>query len=361
MKRKTCKMRLLAVMVAMGSGLMASAQQKSSEIDWTKDFTNRITLNGYAQGGWSYQNPNGKPQNAYNLKRTLLWAKARITDRWSFMFMHDFSSVVQEYYTDYRLSKGNELTVRLGQFKHSYTMENPMSPTQLELIDVYSQAVLYLAGEGPDPLNGVNYGRDMGLEVYGDLAKGVLHYELALMSGQGINRKDQNNQKDFIAKLELRPIDGFRVVASGYLGTGCAVGTAKWNPEINVGDNYKRNRYSVGAEYKTQAYTGSKYKEARPASIRAEWLGGQDGNVGSRGGYVTTCIPVVDALDIVASGETFDRNTKVDGWDQTNLTVGLQYWFYKKCRMQLQYTRCMCGDKIGKDYNWVQAQMQVAF
>ena len=361
MKRKTCKMKLLAVMMMAGSSLMASAQQKSSEIDWTKDFTSRITLNGYAQGGWSYQNPNDKPQNAYNLKRTLLWAKARITDRWSFMFMHDFSSVVQEFYTDYRLSKGNELTVRLGQFKHSYTMENPMSPTQLELVDVYSQAVLYLAGEGPDPLNGVNYGRDMGLEVYGDLAKGLVHYELALMSGQGINRKDLNNQKDFIAKLELRPVDGFRVVASGYLGTGCAVGTAAWNPEINVGDNYKRNRYSVGAEYKTQPYTGNKYKEARPASIRAEWLGGQDGNVGSRGGYVTTTIPVVDALDIVASGETFDRNTKVDGWDQTNLTVGLQYWFYKKCRMQLQYTRCMCGDMIGKDYNWLQAQMQVAF
>ena len=95
MKRKTCKMKLLAVvMMALGANLTASAQQKSSEIDWTKDFTSRITLNGYAQGGWSYQNPNGKDQNAYNLKRTLLWAKARITDRWSFMFMHDFSSVV---------------------------------------------------------------------------------------------------------------------------------------------------------------------------------------------------------------------------------------------------------------------------
>ena len=361
MKRKTCKKKLLIVLLAMGLGSAANAQQKGGETDWTKDFTSRITLNGYAQGGWSYQDPNGKPENAYNLKRTLLWAKARITDRWSFMFMHDFSSVVQEFYTDYRLTKGNELTVRLGQFKHAYTMENPMSPTQLELVDVYSQAVLYLAGEGPDPLNGVNYGRDMGLELFGDLAQGVLHYNLALMSGQGINRKDQNNQKDVIAKLELRPAAGFRVVASGYLGTGCAVGTAAWNPDIKKGDNYKRNRYSVGAEFKTQAYAGSKYKEARPASVRAEWLGGQDGSVGSRGGYVTTCIPVVDALDVVMSGETFDRNTKVEGWDQTNLTVGLQYWFYKKCRMQLQYTRCMCGDLIGKDYNWLQAQMQVAF
>ena len=363
MKLRTCKMRTLAVMLAVFSSVAAMGQQKKDgEIDWLKDFTSRITLNGYAQGGWSYQNPNGKGTNSYNLKRTLLWAKARITDRWSFMFMHDFSSVVQEYYTDCRISNDNALTVRLGQFKHSYSMENPLSPTQLELIDVYSQAVLYLAGEGPDPLNGVNYGRDMGLEIYGDLAKGLLHYELALMSGQGINRKDQNNQKDFIAKLEVRPMPGLRFVASGYLGTGCAVGTAAWNPDIQVGDNYKRNRYSVGAEYKSAPYSPAKYKEARPLSVRAEWLGGEDGEVGSRGGYVTAAIPVVDALDIVASGETFDRNTKVDGWDQTNLTLGIQYWFYKKCRVQLQYTRCLCGENISsKDYDWLQAQVQVAF
>jgi hypothetical protein len=363
MKKQTMKSLTLAVALAAFSSTAAMGQQKSdSEIDWMKDFTSRITLNGYAQGGWSYQDPNGEKSNSYNLKRTLLWAKARITDRWSFMFMHDFSSVVQEFYTDYRITKNNTLTARLGQFKHSYTMENPMSPTQLELIDVYSQAVLYLAGEGPDPLNGVNYGRDMGLMVFGDLAKSKIHYELALMSGQGINRKDRNNQKDFIAKLEVKPVDGLRLVASGYLGTGNAVNTAAWNPEINVGDNYKRNRYSVGAEYKTLPYSPGQYKEARPASIRAEWLGGEDGEVGSRGGYVTTCIPVVDALDIVASGETFDRNTKVDGWDQTNLTLGVQYWFYKKCRLQLQYTRCLCGENISsQDYNWLQAQVQVAF
>ena len=363
MKRKACNWRTLAVLLAVFSSVAAMGQQKETkEIDWKKELTSRITLNGYAQAGWSYQNPNGKATNAYNLKRTLLWAKARITDRWSFLFMHDFSSVVQEFYTDYRISNDNALTVRLGQFKHSFSMENPLSPTQLELIDVYSQAVLYLAGEGPDPLHGVNYGRDMGLEIYGDLAKGLFHYELALMSGQGINRKDLNNQKDFIAKLEVRPVDGLRFVASTYLGTGCAVNTATWNPDIKVGDNYKRNRYSVGAEYKTAPYTGSKYKEARPASIRAEWLGGKDGDVCSRGGYVSTSIPLVDALDLVASGETFDRNTKVEGWDQTNLTLGLQYWFYKKCRLQLQYTRCLCGENISsKDYDWLQAQLQVAF
>ena len=96
-------------------------------------------------------------------------------------------------------------------------------------------------------------------------------------------------------------------------------------------------------------------------SIRAEWLGGKDGDVGSRGGYVTACVPVAPSLDIVASGETYNRNTTIDGWNQTNLTAGLQYWFYKKCRFQVQYTRCLCGDMLSKDYNWLQSQIQVAF
>lgn len=363
MRKGLLKHLATVVLLSVCISQSVSAQQ-CNDVDWTKDFTSRITFNGYAQAGWSYQDPNGTKTNSYNLKRTLLWAKARITDRWSFLFMHDFNSVPQEFYTDYRVTNDKSLTVRFGQFKHSFSMENPLSPTQLELIDVYSQAVLYLAGEGPDPLNGVNYGRDQGLMVYGDLFKDFVHYELALMSGQGINRKDLNNQKDFIAKLELRPFDGFRVVGSGYLGTGCAVNdkTVAWNPTIKAGDNYKRNRYSAGLEYKTKAYTGSKYKDARPASLRTEWLGGKDGNVKSRGGYMTLCVPVVDALDIVASGEYFDRNVDIDGWDQTNFMLGLQYWYYKKCRLQLQYTRCLCGQRISsKDYNWLQAQVQVAF
>jgi len=338
----------------------AKTQSENSQADWLKNLTSRITLNGYAQAGWSYQDPNGQKTNSYNLKRTLLWAKARITDRWSFLFMHDFSSVVQEFYTDYRVTRDNALTVRFGQFKHSYTMENPLSPTQLELIDVYSQAVLYLAGEGPDPLHGVNYGRDQGLMVFGDVLHNRLHYEVALMSGQGINTRDRNNQKDLLAKLEVRPVDGLRIVGSGYLGTGNAVDSAAWNT-VSRGENYTRNRYSVGAEYKTRPYSPAKYKEARPASLRAEWLGGKDGDVKSRGGYVTMAVPVYDALDIVASGETYDRNTAIDGWDQTNLTIGVQYWYYKKCRLQVQYTRCLCGDRLGSDYNWLQAQVQVAF
>ena len=134
--------QLTAALILMVSALFCSAtlraQDKQEAIDWLKQLTSRIELHGYAQGGYSWSDANGRQVNDFNLKRTLFWAKARITDRWYFLFMHDFSSVVQEFYTDYRFTKDNALTVRLGQFKHSFSMENPLSPTMLELVDVYS-------------------------------------------------------------------------------------------------------------------------------------------------------------------------------------------------------------------------------
>ena len=348
MRKQSFKSSSLAVALAVFSSVAAMGQRSDGQsIDWLKELTNRIEVHGYAQGGYSYDDNHKQTNSTFNLKRTLFWAKARVTDRFSFLFMHDFSSVVQEYYLDYRFSNDKSLNVRLGQFKHSYSMENPLSPTMLELIDVYSQAVLFLAGEGPDPLNGVNYGRDLGMMVYGDLFNNKIHYELALMNGQGINRKDLNSDKDLIVHLEYKPAEHFRIVGTAQKGRGHAVGTAAWNPGVKQGDNYRRDRVSLGAEWKS-----------KELNVRAEYLGGKDGDVDSYGGYVTASVPIADGLDIVASADYYDRNTDMDYY-QTNLTGGIQYWFYKKCRLQLQYTRCL--SHFSDDYNWLQAQVQVAF
>ncbi len=357
MKQTLLKASVCGVMLAMC--LTTAHGQQQNDIDWMKELSERITLNGYAQAGYAYSDQNGKTMSTFNLKRTLLWAKARITDRWSFLFMHDFNSVVQEFYTDYRVTRNNALTVRLGQFKNSLSLENPMSPTTLELVDVCSQAVTCYSG-CYDPLYGLNYGRDIGLEIYGNLFNDVIHYELAVMNGQGINVKDGNTDKDIIAKLEVRPTDELRIVASGQKGRGHAVNesTVDWNPTLRKGDDYRRDRYTIGAEWKSGHYAPGQYKEARPVSIRAEWLGGKDGDVGSMGGYVTTAIPLYKGIDAVASVDYFDRNTDMK-YRQTQATAGLQYWFYKKCRLQLQYTRTW--SKYQKDYNWLQGQVQVAF
>ena len=272
---------LLCATFFFANGAWAQQQKtKSDEPQWLKNLSERITLNGYAQVGYLWRNQDGEQTNFLDLKRTLLWAKAQITDRWSFLFMHDFSSVVQEFYTDYRLTNDRAMTLRVGQFKNSYSLENPLSPTKVELIDVLAQGPTFLSGCGSDPLFGVSYGRDLGVEIYGYLFKDHLYYELAMMQGSGINRKDRNNQKDLLGRLDFRPVENWRIVVTGQLGTGNAVAESKYNPNIKIGENYTRNRWSAGAEWKSHL-KGVDYWKNRAATVRGEVLGGKDGDVNS--------------------------------------------------------------------------------
>jgi hypothetical protein len=267
--------------------------------------------------------------------------------------------VVQEFYTDFRITDNNALTVRFGQFKNCYTLENPLSPTKMELIDVYSQGVTYLSGCGSDPLFGVQYGRDLGLMLYGNLFANHLYYELAVMQGQGINVKDKNNQKDVILRLDYRPVENWRIVASGQLGTGHAIAVSKYNPAIAVGEDYKRNRWSAGAEWKSHV-AGVDYWKNRAACVHGEVLGGRDGDVNSWGAYITGSVPVCKILDVVGSVDYFNYNTDAK-MQQTNVTVGVQHWFYRTCRAQVQYTLANPVNMGQEHYSTLQAQLQVAF
>ena len=322
--------------------------------DWAKDVANRIQLHGYAQGGYTLSHHEGKTSNTFDLKRVLFWANAQITDRWSFLFMHDFSSVVQEFYTDFRLTCNKALTVRLGQFKNGLSLENPLSPTSMETIDVYSEAVTFLAGCGSDPLFGVQYGRDLGLSFFGETNNGRLRYELDIMNGQGINRKDQNNRKDFIGRLEYRPVKGLNLVATGQIGRGHAVAASLYNPTIQQGQDYKRNRWTVGFDYKSPQF-----------KLHGEYLEGYDADAVSRGAYVTGSVPLgTPKLEFVGGYDFFNFNTDL-GMDQHKAVAGLQYWFFGKCRVQAQYvykSAYIAGNQFVHGANHaLMCQLQVRF
>jgi hypothetical protein len=333
--------KTLAVALAIFSSTAAMGQEtvkgdstntKTSFLDkkWVKELTSRIKLHGYAQGGYNYTHNAAGNTNTFELKRVLFWADAQITDRWSFLFMHDFSSVVQEFYTDFRITRNKALTIRVGQFKNGLSLENPLSPTSMEAIDVYSEGVTYLTGCGSDPLLGVQYGRDLGLSLFGETNNGKLRYELDVMNGQGINKKDGNNFKDFILRLEYRPIKGLNLVATGQVGRGHNILTdgkvSVYNPTIQNGQDYKRNRWTLGFDYKSKAF-----------NAHGEYLEGIDGDAVSRGGYLTGAVPLgTPKVEFVGSYDYFNYNTSL-GMDQHKAIAGFQYWFYKKCRVQLQY------------------------
>ncbi len=332
-----------------------------TEKQWFQELQSRIKLHGYAQAGYTYSHKGGQNTNTFDLKRVLFWAEAKITDRWSFLFMHDFSSVVQEYYTDYRFTRNKALTVRFGQFKNGLSFENPLSPTAMEAVDVYSEGVTYLTGCGSDPLLGVQYGRDLGLSLFGETNNGKFRYELEVMNGQGINKKDGNNFKDIITRLEYRPVKGLNIVATGQRGRGHAIASSLYNPAIRPGQDYTRNRSTIGADYKSNAF-----------NVHGEYLNGWDKDAHSWGAYITGSVPLArfgapelgKKLELVASYDFFNFNTDLD-MDQHKAIGGLQYWFYKKCRLQVQYVYksayILDNQFVHGANHGIQCQLQVRF
>lgn len=329
----------------------ASAQEESAGVSVDKvvnTLKERINLSGYGQFGYTYDDEL-EADNSFDVKRIIFMAKGEITEKWSCFFMYNFNSggTLLEMYTDYKFLPG--LSARVGQFKMPFTIESPLSPTVTELINSYSQATNYLAAVGGshDPKMGGTGGRDAGVMIHGDLFKNKLTYHLGAFNGQGINTKDKNSQKDVVGSLMVRPLDWLSIGSSFIKGKGHALAASPFNPDIQAGDNYTRNRWAAGAVITT-----------KPLSLRSEYLGGKDGDAKSEGWYATASYHLLPKFDIIASYDFFNKNKDM-GYKQTNYTAGIQYWFYPRCRLQAQYT--YKDNKVDGSSNMIQTQIQVRF
>ena len=153
---------------------------------------------------------------------------------------------------------------------------------------------------------------------------------------------------DIVGNLMVNPLKWLSVGGSFIKGKGCAVATSDISPDINVGDSYTRNRWAAGLKIKL-----------KQLDLRSEYLAGKDGSVKSDGYYATANVHLIsDKLDFIASYDYFNKNKATDN-KQTNYIAGLQWWFYPKCRLQLQYT--YCDPHLGESSNLLQTQVQVRF
>ena len=153
----------------------------------------------------------------------------------------------------------------IGQIKTPYTMDNFLTPLQLEFVEL-SQSVALLAGftdvSGiPESANG----REIGAMLSGtlvDYKRGderipILNYYAGIFGGAGINIRKDNLSKDFSARLDFYPfVKNFRLSGSFYYG----------NYPLYKERNAPRNRWSCGAEYLGKHWT-----------TRAEYLQGTTG------------------------------------------------------------------------------------
>ena len=342
-------MRIILTLIFACVALGGFAQEKKDihANDIINTVKERLTITGFLQAGYDYEDGN-VDQNSFNLKRGDLAVTAKITDHWKAMFAFAFcANAMQELWTEYEFIP--QLRIKAGQFKTTFGLENGIAPTKAEIIDDYSQVTRYMLGVKDNPLQGNHAGRDIGIIVNGDLFDNLLHYDLALMNGQGINRKDGNKHKDLVARLNINPTEWLTLSGSLYKGKNHAVGKSRYVPDIKAGDDYTNDRWSVGT-----------ILTSKQGYLRAEYVQGKEGKSKGDGFYALAYIHVHPKVDLILSYDYLNRNKDLK-MKQTNYVAGADWWFYPGCRLRLNYTYCERSTTMGKDSNLLQAQIQVGF
>ncbi|NMA74806.1 MAG: porin, partial [Bacteroidales bacterium] len=122
----------------------------------------RITVTGYIQAG--YEDISGdEGKSEFLLRRAIVTVNGQITQRWHASFQYSFvkEAEILNCYTQYDFFP--EFSVRLGQYLTPFTLDNQLSPSEIELIRTQSAGTKYLtAVDASDLAIGAKGGRDIG-------------------------------------------------------------------------------------------------------------------------------------------------------------------------------------------------------
>ena len=193
--------------------LLATLSAQAETPEWVKS----IKLSGYGMTQYQYSNQQNAKDNTFNLRLLRLSLEGRVSNDFYWKAQMQINGNTSTLGSSPRLvdlfaewQKYDFARVKVGQFKRPFTFDNPLHPIDQGFMSV-GQAVLKLAGfsdrSGEQPSNG----RDIGLQLQGDVlpnAEGrkLLHYQVGIFNGQGINTKDVDQRKDVIGGIWVMPV-----------------------------------------------------------------------------------------------------------------------------------------------------------
>lgn len=218
------------------------------------DYVSAPKFGGYFVGKYSYTNQDGKHTgDGFSQRYTRLYVNGTILRDFAYRIQMQTNNEkfhMKDYFIEWQ--KYKELRIKVGQYKRAFGFENPMNPWDVGTGD-YSQMTKKLAGMsdyiGDEP--STTGGRDQGIQIQGDLfpvgktGYSLLHYQLMVANGQGVNRSDANSHKDVIGTLQIQPLRGLVVGVFGWAGRYTAAS----------GITVSRNRYMVSAKYDANDFT----------------------------------------------------------------------------------------------------------
>ena len=234
--------------------------------------------------------------------------------------------------------------VKAGQFKRPFTFENPMHPITQGFMS-YSQGVSQLSGFSDRTGEQGSNGRDIGVQIQGDFLKvgerNLLHYQVGVFNGEGINQKDKDNRKDIIGGLWVMPVDGLRIGAFGWTGSRAGVG--------------EKNRYAISGEYAKNDWT-----------FRSEYIHsqgyGKDVSLGDKADalYALCIAPIIKKKLHVKARYDVYRESKQWTTSKAFYEIGADYSFTKNLQLNLEYARVV-ERKGDYNYNLVDVELDFRF
>ena len=341
--------KILLAALMMGATLGAKAQS-----EWFQN----VKFSGYGMVQYQASDKDGSENNGFNLRlvRMALEGRAHEDFYWKVQMQINGNTYdPDKSSTDIRLvdlfgewQKYEFFKVKAGQFKRPFTFENPMHPITQGFMS-YSQNVSKLAGFSDRCGGNASNGRDIGVQIQGDFLKNaegrnLLHYQVGVFNGEGINQKDKDNRKDIIGGMWVMPIKGMRIGAFGWTGSRAGVG--------------EKNRYALSGEYTQNDWT-----------FRSEYIHSQGWNAAHTSdkadGIYALCIAPIqkNKLHVKARYDLY-REAKEWGQSKTMYEVGADYMFTKNLQINLEYARVNDRTIANSDkhnYNMVDVELDFRF
>lgn len=245
----------------IGIGFTAEAQTTGEKI---KEFADKhLKLSGYIQGGFEWNEAND-PETSFYLRRARVSLTGNAAkEKIDYRLQVDMAGTPKVCDLYFRYKPLNELNVQLGQFKLPFSLENELyGPTKFEFIE-YSYLTLYTT-HNDKKYDGISAtGRDIGLQLYGSFIEregfSIINYSVGVYNGAGINCKDNNSSKDFIARLIVKPIKGLSISGSYmYAETNYNGNKYMKSPRWSVGAIYDVRHWIARSEFAQVDFGGSK-------------------------------------------------------------------------------------------------------
>lgn len=287
-------------------------------------------------------------KNTFQLRRVRMSIDGSLAKGLTYKIQGDFyrSPMLVDVYLKYKVC--DEFAIQAGQFKTPFTLENPINPVNLEIFD-YGESVKNLVGYS-DVCGVGALGRDLGIMFTGNLIKpegedfSIITYSIGMFNGNGVNIIDNNNQKDFVGRLEVHPwLKDLTLSGSYYHGMYD-------NSEKGI-HNGKRQRWTAGAQYNDGDLV-----------VRAEYLSGVTGDptgavdsnnqlleFTSEGYYAVAGYNFRFGKDNsqklmpVLRYEHFAKDVAINNGATNYYTAGINYWPLKSVNFKLDYSLIQKG------------------